>query len=137
MRKTMNISSDKIELIKSFLIDELSPTLIYLFGSFAKGVGRPDSDIDIAFLSQKNLDEYKVFLIAQKLADQLNREVDLVDINKASTVLKAQIIQGKLIYNADNLKKMNFELETMKKYAKLNEERQVIIDNLKRGVVSD
>ncbi|KXS45503.1 MAG: putative nucleotidyltransferase [Candidatus Frackibacter sp. T328-2] len=133
----MNISSDKIELIKSFLIDELSPTLIYLFGSFAKGVGRPDSDIDIAFLSQKNLDEYKVFLIAQKLADQLNREVDLVDINKASTVLKAQIIQGKLIYNADNLKKMNFELETMKKYAKLNEERQVIIDNLKRGVVSD
>ena len=137
MRKTMNLSSDKIELIKSFLIDELSPTLIYLFGSFAKGVGRPDSDIDIAFLSQKNLDEYKVFLIAQKLADQLNREVDLVDINKASTVLKAQIIQGKLIYNADNLKKMNFELETMKKYAKLNEERQVIIDNLKRGVVSD
>ncbi|SKA03401.1 type VII toxin-antitoxin system MntA family adenylyltransferase antitoxin [Selenihalanaerobacter shriftii] len=133
----LSISKEKIELIIEHLIAEVSPVLIYLFGSVSKGVLRPDSDIDIAFLSEVELDEYEVFLLAQRLADKIDRDVDLIDIKRASTVLKAQIIQGALIYNGDNLKKMNFELQTMKKYAKLNEERVEIISKIKRGVTND
>ena len=66
------------------------------------------------------------------IAPILKKEVDLIDLNKASTVFKIQIIKtGKLIYNSNNLKKMYFQMRTMKDYAILNEERQEIIDKIK------
>ena len=121
------------EAVKSFLIEELQAGLIYLFGSYAKGKERPDSDLDLAFLSSKEIDDYQRFLTAQKLASKLNIEVDLIDLKKASTVFKAQIIQGKLLYAEDEKQKQEFEMLTLKKYARLNEERKEIIDKIERG----
>lgn len=66
------------------------------------------------------------------MADVLKREVDLVDLKKASTVFKIQIIKtGKLIYNSDNLRKMYFQMRAMRDYALLNEERTEIINKIK------
>jgi len=121
------------EAVKSFLIKELQAELIYLFGSYAKGKERPDSDLDLAFLSSKEIDDYQRFLTAQKLASKLNIEVDLIDLKKASTVFKAQIIQGKLLYAEDKKQQQEFEMLTLKKYARLNEERKEIIDKIERG----
>jgi len=121
------------EAVKSFLIEELQAEMIYLFGSYAKGNARPDSDLDLAFLSSKEIDDYQRFLTAQKLASKLNIEVDLIDLKKASTVFKAQIIQGKLLYAEDKKQKQEFEMLTLKKYARLNEERKEIIDKIEGG----
>ena len=112
------------EEIKSFIIEELAAELIYLFGSYARGKERPDSDLDLAFLSSKEIDDYQLFLTAQKLASKLNTEVDLIDLKKASTVFKVQIIQGRLLYAKDKKQKQEFEMLTLKKYARLNEERK-------------
>lgn len=119
--------------IKSFLIEELEAELIYLFGSYASGKVRADSDLDLAFLTSEEIDDYQRFLTAQKLASNLNIDVDLIDLSKASTVFKAQIIQGKLLYTKNKLKKQEFELLTLKKYARLNEERKEIIEKIERG----
>ncbi|MGM0410798.1 MAG: type VII toxin-antitoxin system MntA family adenylyltransferase antitoxin [Bacillota bacterium] len=116
--------------IIEFLKEKLSPDLIYVFGSYAKNKERKNSDIDLAFLSEKEIDEYQLFLLAQKLADKVGKEVDLIDIKKASTVFKTQVIQGELIYNNDNYKKLSFELKTLREYAKLNEERKEILDKI-------
>ncbi|HEX3047776.1 MAG TPA: nucleotidyltransferase domain-containing protein [Bacillota bacterium] len=107
-----------------------------LFGSAARGQLRPDSDLDLAFLSDLALNEYEVFMRAQELAELLGRDVDLIDLNKASTVLKAQIIgKGKVIFNGDNLRRMVFAMKAFKEYALLNEERQCILDRFKeRGL---
>jgi predicted nucleotidyltransferase len=121
------------EAVKSFLIKELQAEMIYLFGSYAKRKERPDSDLDLAFLSSKEIDDYQRFLTAQKLASKLNIEVDLIDLKKASTVFKAQIIQGKLFYAEDKKQKQEFEMLTLKKYPRLNEERKEIIDKIERG----
>ena len=121
------LSNEEKNIIIDFLTEKLTPELIYIFGSYAKNSERDNSDIDIAILSEREIEEYKLFLLAQKLADKLKKEVDLVDIKKASTVFKAQIIQGKLIFNKDNYKKMNFELKTFREYVKLNEERKEIL----------
>ena len=121
------LSNKEKNIIIDFLKEKLSPELIYIFGSYAKNSERDNSDIDIAILPEKEIDEYKLFLLAQKLAEKLKKEVDLINIKKASTVFKAQIIQGKLIFNKDNYKKMNFELKTFREYAKLNEERKEIL----------
>jgi len=119
--------------IKSFLIDELKAELIYLFGSYASGKVRDDSDLDLAFLTQEKIDDYQRFLTAQNLASELNIEVDLIDLSKASTVFKSQIIQGKLLYAKNRQQKQEFELLVLKKYARLNEERKEIIEKIERG----
>ncbi|QTL97423.1 nucleotidyltransferase domain-containing protein [Iocasia frigidifontis] len=124
------ISKAEKIIIIDFLEQKLSPELIYVFGSYSKNNERKDSDIDIAFLSENEVDEYQIFLFAQKLADKFKKEVDLIDIKQASTVFKIQIIQGKLIYNANNYKKMEFELKTLREYANLNEKRKEVLEGV-------
>ena len=88
------INQQQIDIIKKFLIKHLDVNVdvIYLFGSSVKNTMRKESDIDVAFLSDKSVDSFDLFLLSQKLADLLGREVDLIDIKKVSTVFQAQII---------------------------------------------
>jgi len=126
------MNNDKIKIIKKVLVNALAPSLIYIFGSTVKGRGREESDIDIAILRDKKINEYELFILSQKLAGILKREVDLIDLSKASTVLKIQIIKtGNLIYNSNNLHKMYFQMRTMRDYVLLNEGRQEIINKIK------
>lgn len=116
---------------------EFNPIVIYLFGSAAKNRLREDSDIDIAFLTDNDVDSYECFMKAQELANIFNREVDLINLNTSSTVFKAQVVgTGKRIYCTDETKRMYFEMRVLKSYAMLNEEREVILKKIKeRGTV--
>jgi uncharacterized protein len=117
--------------IRTVLANKLSPKLVYIFGSMVKSRVRDDSDIDIAILTDKQIDEYKLYMVSQQLADQLKREVDIVDLSKASTVFKAEILRtGKLLYNSDNMIKMHFQLNVLKQYSLLNEERKRIVSRI-------
>lgn len=118
--------------IVDLLVEKLSPFLITLFGSTVRGNVHSESDIDIAFLSDhRELDKYEVFMIAQELASKLNRDVDLIDLNQASTVFQAQVIHtGKIIYCTNEQKRANYEVKILKMYAKLNEERSQILKNI-------
>ncbi|QOY35487.1 type VII toxin-antitoxin system MntA family adenylyltransferase antitoxin [Anaerobacillus isosaccharinicus] len=124
----------QLESIKKRLITRVSPSLIYLFGSYAKGTEHASSDIDIAYMSDVVLSDYERFMLAEELASELNKDVDLVDLKLATTVFQTQIIAtGKLIYCTDELLKMKFEMLTLKMYAKLNEERQVVLDKIRES----
>jgi uncharacterized protein len=117
--------------VRTVLANKLSTKLVYIFGSMVKNRVRNDSDIDIAILTDKQIDEYKLYMVSQQLADELKREVDIVDLRNASTVFKAEILRtGKLIYNSDNMIKMAFQLNVMKQYALLNEERKGIVNRI-------
>ncbi|AST07453.1 DNA polymerase subunit beta [Anoxybacillus flavithermus] len=120
------------QIIVETLKDAVSPSIIYLFGSAATGHIRHDSDIDIAFLSDKqSLNHYERFMLAQQLAERLQRDVDLIDLKQASTVFQAQIVSsGKIIYCANERKKEAYEWKVLKMYAKLNEERAEILRNI-------
>jgi len=123
----MSVDDKHLSIIKQYLSEKISPYLIILFGSGAKGNLRKDSDIDVAFLSEQHFSDYEIFMCSQGLADLLDREVDLVDLEKASTVFQAQVIStGKIIYCKDETKRMLFYMYALKKYARLNEERQCI-----------
>lgn len=129
----MNIDKSDINKITEFLIRNVTPYLIYLFGSAVNGIFREDSDIDIAFLSDNEFTSYEVFMLAQKLSDILKRDVDLIDLNKASTVFKVQIIaKGRIIYCINGNRRAYFEMYAFKEYASLNEEREVILQNIKK-----
>ncbi|WP_027416146.1 type VII toxin-antitoxin system MntA family adenylyltransferase antitoxin [Aneurinibacillus terranovensis] len=118
--------------IVQHLIEHVSPYVIILFGSAAKGSIHSNSDIDIAFLSYRSFTEYEIFMAGQSLADKLGKEVDLVDLSRASTVFRAQIIgTGKVLLDRDPGRRMEFFTRAYKEYAMLNEERQPIFDRLK------
>lgn len=119
------------------ILKEYKPSVIYLFGSAGRNELREDSDIDIAFLTEEDLDEYDVFMKAQDLADILKKDVDLINLKKASTVFKAQVVgTGKIIYCSNDSERMFFEMRSLKSYALLNEEREEILKNVKkRGTV--
>nr|WP_167317580.1 nucleotidyltransferase domain-containing protein [Caldicellulosiruptor hydrothermalis] len=123
----MNIQEIK-KVVVEILKKEISPWLIIIFGSLAKGNFRQDSDIDIAFFSDREVSNIERFRISQELADKLNRDVDLVDLKSASTVLKAQIVgTGEVIYCEDEKRKNLFFMRTLKEYALLNEERDIVL----------
>lgn len=107
---------------------------MYLFGSASKNQLKPESDIDIAFLSFSDIDEYTCFMKAQELEEIFKRDVDLIDLKKTSTVFKVQIIgTSSLIYCNDYVKRAYFEMRALKEYALLNEERAEIIKNIQKG----
>ncbi|WP_242220047.1 type VII toxin-antitoxin system MntA family adenylyltransferase antitoxin [Bacillus cereus group sp. BfR-BA-01380] len=121
------------------LKETVNPYWIIVFGSTAQNRTRADSDIDIAYVSDVVLDNYERFLLAQELANIAHSDVDLVDLSQASTIFQAQIIhEGKTIYCSDEERKIVFEMKVLKMYARLNEERRVIFDDIKkRGAIHE
>lgn len=124
-----------LEKAQEFLISKVNPSFIIVFGSFAKDTTHKESDIDIAFFKKEhNLSSYDVFMLAQELANLLKMEVDLVDLKHASTVFQAQIFStGKVIFSNDETLRMNLEMTALSMYAKLNEGRKEIIENIDKG----
>jgi predicted nucleotidyltransferase len=80
--------------------------LAYLFGSHARGFGRPDSDYDIAVLMDRSevtvMDEIELALdIADALKVPADR-VDVVALNIADTMLKARVLREGAVIYAEN-----------------------------------
>lgn len=128
----MELSSEMKKDILSFLTKKLDPELIYLYGSFARSEGRLESDVDLAVYTQKQTDPYGLFLLANELAMDLKLDVDLVDLKTVSTVFRAQVVSsGEALFYRDDLFKAEYEIRSLKDYAKLNEERKPILDRIK------
>ena len=118
--------------VREFITDNLNPDFIIIFGSYAKGTTHNESDIDVAFYREdKVFSAYELFMFAQQLADILNIEVDLIDLKEASTVFATQIYStGEVIYSINENLRMELHMRTYSMYARLNEDRQPIIDKI-------
>jgi len=76
---------------------------VYLFGSFAKGEAHTQSDIDLAVLLAGNSEPVALWDVGQAIATEINRDVDLIDLRQASTVMQYQIItQGQRLWALDS-----------------------------------
>lgn len=121
------------KIIVEYLKDKLNPKFIYLFGSFAKGEGREDSDIDLAVYFDYDISPYDLFIIANKLSFEIKRDVQVVDLRNIDTVFAAQIVGTREeLYCEDEILKANYNMRAFRDYAKLNEERQVVLDAIER-----
>jgi predicted nucleotidyltransferase len=103
---------------------------IYLFGSYVDNSMMRESDIDIAFLTSAILTKVEKWRIQESLACVLDRNIDLVDINEASVILRTEIVEkGKRIYTANVLACESFEVITYLLYSDLNENRIDILND--------
>lgn len=128
------LSEESLRIIVEVLRQELSPDFIILFGSFSDDTAQPDSDVDLAFLSSTKRSKYELFMIAQRIATQLDKDVDLIDLGTASTVLRQQVAhKGSLIFSQNEQKYVEFRMRAYKEYARLNEERADVLRRFAQG----
>lgn len=121
------------------LMREAVPELlaVYRFGSQAQGAARPESDVDLAFLALRAVSPKAGLALREELSLLLSRDVDLIDLRVASTVLRMQVIStGQCLFSADDRKREQFETMVYSSYARLNEERREILNDIRaRGRV--
>lgn len=104
---------------------------IYLFGSRAVGATHATSDVDLAILAKSPLDANARYDIQERIADRLHVPVDLLDLRMASTVMRVQVLEhGELLFERDVHRREAFEALALSAYARLNEERRGIIDDI-------
>ena len=129
----MYLSEKDKERIISFLRNRFKVKLVYLFGSFSRGEGREDSDIDLAIYTDEIIDNYILFTAGNELAFEVKRDIQIVNLKEISTVFAAQIVGTKEVLYCEDKKLMaTFDIRTFKDYAKLNEERKVILDVIEK-----
>lgn len=110
---------------------------IYLFGSHARGDATQESDVDIAVLAARPLEAVTRYDLAQALAGAVNRDVDLLDLRTASTVMRMQVLaSGQCLYRREEREVSAFEDFVFTDYARLNEERASILADIReRGTI--
>lgn len=127
----MQRNIDEVEKVLSKHINKLvcdyGIKLIYIFGSYAKGENRIDSDLDIAMYFNREVDGFVKLDILDELVGIFNREdIDLVILNNVDEVLKFQVIKyGKVVYMKDLVTKVIFESRVMSEYMDMEYFREV------------
>ena len=108
---------------------------VYRFGSSGTAFESAVSDLDLAVLTDPPLstgDRTRLrWEIAETVAALVGRDVDLVDLGSASSVLRARIVtSGKRVWCGDVTAAERFEDYALSSYARLNEERAGILRDI-------
>jgi predicted nucleotidyltransferase len=90
---------------------------LWLFGSEAQGTPRPDSDVDLAALFHRRPTGLEVLEAQADLEQLLHREVDLVDLDRASPILCMQVLRyGRLVIDRNPKRRHAFFSRTISMY---------------------
>jgi len=126
----MNIIKQAIHIIQ-----EKQPDIdaIYIFGSHGSLYETQDSDLDIAILALASIDPIQRWELAQDIAYIIHRDVDLIDLRSASTVLRFEIISsGKRVFCRDSDLCDSFETTVYSAYVRFNDERRDLLNDIKK-----
>lgn len=116
---------------------------IYLFGSWGTEYERAESDVDIAILlppkQAKGAGSLLFGPLHQALQAAVSRDVDLINLRLAPTVLQKEIIMhGRRLFHAAGTVADEFEMLVLSLYQKLNEERaDILAEGLRSGKFYD
>ncbi len=113
-----------IRCLQEYLATQPDVVAAYVFGSWAQGRPRPESDVDVAVLLKEDLDAEARLMrrleLGNALEELLNRKVDLVVLNDAPPLLQHQVLlHGKRVFERDRMARVEFEVRAGKVYADL------------------
>lgn len=108
---------------------------IVLYGSRARGNYRSDSDFDLAMLCDHNIPADECWLLAQDIAATINKDVDLIDLWQAATVLRKEVIDGGVwLYQRDRIQCEEFATMAISQYQNFNLERRELLSAIKQRI---
>ncbi len=94
-------SSKEIQVLGDTLAAIPEVEIAILFGSLARGLAGPSSDVDIAIAQTRPLTTDEKIKLIESLSLVTGRPVDLVDLREAGEPLLGQILQGRLLVIRD------------------------------------
>lgn len=114
----MALTSPALDLIVAALRSGPPLRLAMLFGSTAKGTQRTDSDIDIGIVPEDaELSLTEELTLQTELSRVSGRQVDLVRLDRASTILRWQVVRyGQVLVEATPFAAARFTAETVADY---------------------
>jgi uncharacterized protein len=136
--KSITLKQIDPKLIVSHLNKSISSLqAVYLYGSFLSASFSDESDLDIAIKTEQRLDNQKRWQIQEDLASIYGRDVDLLDLDRASLVMQFEVIStGERIYCAAENTTALYETLVYSRYLDFNQIRKPIIEEItKRGSV--
>ena len=107
------------------VVEELFPEAlgVWVYGSFADGYARRDSDVDIGILPDRPVEWWDRHCRATELASRLHREVDLVDLSEVSDLLRFEALtRGIRVKARDPDAADRFEMAAVGMYMDLRDE---------------
>jgi uncharacterized protein len=124
IQKVITLVTEQIGVVKG----------IYVFGSGAGTSYTDESDVDLALLPQKQIATEVLWELKNQLSDLVRREVDLVDLSVANTVLAMQVVSGGVrIYSSEPLASERYETLIFSMYLTLNDDRKGILDEIEKN----
>lgn len=114
----------EMEHIQQYLSQQPGIVVAYLFGSLARKQGGPHSDVDIAVLLDPTLSRVELverqLQLTLALDDMHHRPVQVTLLNNAQPLLAFQVVRdGQLLYQRDEMERIDFEVRIMKVYSDL------------------
>lgn len=114
----MKLGEADIKKIQDYFASQKDVVAVYLYGSFAKDITHPRSDIDIGILFEGKTDYRRLGQIYSDLSNlKLPAEPEVRDINSTQPpVFLLNVIQGQLLFTGDEQKKNEFEVAVLQQY---------------------
>jgi hypothetical protein len=112
----------------------------YVFGSTARGEGRPDSDVDIAVflddsVSAPGYTGYRAALTTELLRCLTRNDVDLVVLNQSPVLLTHRIVRdGLVVLSRDEAKRVTFVTDTGRRYCDSAYLRRVAAEYMRKSL---
>lgn len=108
-------------ILRDAFVAEDDVVAVYVFGSFAHGRPRPDSDVDVAVLlggrPSREMIFHRRLQVGTGLEERLRRPLDLIVLNAAPPLLAFEVIRtGKLIIERDQSARCLFHVRAMNRY---------------------
>jgi predicted nucleotidyltransferase len=130
----MALTSSALDLIVAVLRSGPPLRLAMLFGSTAKGTQRIDSDIDIGIVPEDpELSLAEELTLQTDLARVSGHQVDLVRLDRASTLLRWQVVRyGQALIEATPFAAARFTAETVAEYLDFAPAFERAADNFRR-----
>ena len=111
----MEITKDqKLKTVK--IAKKFHLKLIVIFGSFANGKQRRDSDLDIAVLSSKEVSFNRQIRLANELSLIFDKNVDLSILNRANPLLLFQASKNPVLLYGSREELLKFKLYAFNVY---------------------
>ncbi|MBS3970846.1 MAG: nucleotidyltransferase domain-containing protein [Clostridia bacterium] len=125
--------------LKSYFKNRSDVVLAILFGSHGTEFQRNDSDIDFAILFDNKISMMEEMKILDELSGILSFEnIDLLNLNKASVIMKFEALSGQIIYERDFDETSDFMEKVFKTYGDITYMiNEFNTDVLNRGINAD
>ena len=134
MERTLNqILRSLKENLEKFSVQQENFLLVFLFGSFARGFGTDESDVDVAIMFEKVPDFYELGDLKDQLSRCAGKEVDILTLNTASPIIRMQVLRYGLLVKRDKRTYNDFFVSTFNQYIDLKYLRKEIEENLLKG----